>query len=195
LNKEAVVSALKGEPKKTGSPEHVAKALNKKSEKYKVKDPLIKKLKKGILPTDEDLEIHTPEESWGFHLLIDCRDMNNKINSEEDIKGFFGELIDALDMKPLTEFFCKKVNDKEEGRGISAFQMITTSHIAMHFDDAGDNGFIDVFSCKKFDPRIVIKMVKEHFEPKQQMVQFVYRDTGMVIGDGDESDYEMHNTL
>jgi S-adenosylmethionine/arginine decarboxylase-like enzyme len=180
-----MISALKGEVKKPPA----------KSSKYVVKDPLIKKLKAGIVTDEEEPEVHTPDQSWGFHLLIDARDMDKSIDDEKDIENFFGELIKALDMKPLTEFFCKRVDNKEEGRGISAFQMITTSHISMHFDDAGYNGFMDVFSCKKFDPRIVLKMIKEHFKPKRMMVQFVYRDTGMVIGDGDESDYEMHNTL
>lgn len=194
MNKDVLVSALKDKPKDdAGSPQRVAKALAKK--KYVTKDPVIKKMKEGIVTNDEQPEVHTPDQSWGLHLLIDCRKLNNKINDEKDIKNFFSELIDALDMKPLTEFFCKKVDDKEEGRGISAFQMITTSHISMHFDDAGNNGFLDIFSCKKFEPRTVLKMVKEHFQPKQMMVQFVYRDTGMVIGDGDESDYEMHNTI
>jgi S-adenosylmethionine/arginine decarboxylase-like enzyme len=156
---------------------------------------MIVKLKKGIIDQQVRPEVHTPDESWGHHLLIDCLELNKKIDDEKDIKKFFEELITALDMVPLTEFFCVKVNDKVDGRGISAFQMITTSHIAMHFDDEGNNGFMDIFSCKKFDPRIVLEMVKEHFQPGNMMIQFVYRDTGVVIGKEDESDYEMHNTL
>ena len=120
--------------------------------------------------------------------------MDDEIDDEKDIEAFFTELIQALDMKPLSEFFCVRV-DNEEGRGISAFQMITTSHIAMHFDDDGHNGFMDVFSCKKFDPRIVLQMIEKHFKPDNMMVQFVYRDTGIVVGPDDKNDYEMHNTI
>lgn len=176
------------------TPRHVAQALS--TETKRVRDPLIRKIKReaGIGEAGAQ-EIHTPDESWGLHLLVDARGMNKEIDDEADIERFFTELIADLDMKPLTKFFCVKVDNEEEGRGISAFQMITTSHISMHFDDDGRNGFMDIFSCKKFDPVIVLKMIKKHFQPKSTMIQFVYRDTGMVIGDGDESDYEMHNTL
>jgi len=170
-------------------PRHLAQALPEEQ----VRDPFIRKLKRGF-PQKAKSERHTPEESWGFHLLIDCLDMDDEIDDEKDIEAFFTELIQALDMKPLSEFFCVRV-DNEEGRGISAFQMITTSHIAMHFDDDGHNGFMDVFSCKKFDPRIVLQMIEKHFKPDNMMVQFVYRDTGIVVGPDDKNDYEMHNTI
>jgi S-adenosylmethionine/arginine decarboxylase-like enzyme len=159
-----------------------------------VKDPFIKALKSGIVKSREKPPLHTPAQAWGFHLLVDCVGMNKAIDDEKDIEAFFTDLINALDMTPLTEFFCVKVNDKKDGRGISAFQMITTSHIAMHFDDAGHNGFMDVFSCKEFDPKIVLKMIEEHFKPKNTMVQFVYRDTGIVKDKGD-TNYEAHNTI
>lgn len=175
------------------TPTHLAKAMPEGSQ-GQPKDPLIRKLKVG-LPPGPKAEVHTPAESWGFHLLIDCLDLDDSIDDPKDIEAFFEELISALDMKPLTEFFCVRVDNKEEGRGISAFQMITTSHIAMHFDDEGNNGFMDVFSCKEFDPKIVLKMIQKHFEPKKIMIQFVYRDPGIVIGPGDRNDYEMHNTL
>ena len=158
-----------------------------------IKDPFIRKLKRGF--QSEKPETHTPDESWGYHLLMDCLEMDDEIDNEDDIRRFFEELIEALDMVPLTEFFCVRVNDGANDRGISAFQMITTSHIAMHFDDDGHNGFMDVFSCKKFDPRIVMEMVKKHFKPKNMMIQFVYRDTGVVIGPDDKDNPEMHNTL
>lgn len=128
------------------------------------------------------------DKSWGFHLLINCSGLDEKIDSEEDVREFFNELIKALKMKKLTEFFYKKVDNKEEGRGLSAFQMITTSHIAMHFDDAGRTGYLDIFSCKTFDPDTVIKMVKKYFKAKKIATQFIYRDSGLPLkGKDDET--------
>jgi len=203
MDKNATITALKGDTKKepVGPAKQVVKALGeKKSDKYnvsEVSDPWLKKIKKGVIDDMAKLEIHTPEEALGLHIMLDCLGMNPNIDDEADIKDFFQKLIEALDMTPLTEFFSVRVDDKETGRGISAFQMITTSHIAMHFDDAGHNGYLDVFSCKLFDPKIVVKMIKDHFKPKDVMIQVVFRDTGLVKGkiDGVEINYEMHNTL
>jgi S-adenosylmethionine/arginine decarboxylase-like enzyme len=124
---------------------------------------------------------HPPadDKSWGFHLLIDCSGLNEKMDSEDDIEEFFDKLIKALKMKKLTEFFCVSVDDTEDGRGISAFQMITTSHISMHFDDVKRCGYLDIFSCKKFDPDPAIKMIKDFFKPKAVASQLIYRDSGL----------------
>jgi len=120
-------------------------------------------------------------KSWGFHLLVDCSNCNDKIDSPDDIEEFFDQVIKKLKMKKLTEFFYEKV-EGEEGRGVSAFQMITTSHISMHFDDEKRSGYLDIFSCKEFDPAPVVKMIKEYFEPKGIASQFIYRSAGMIKG-------------
>ena len=122
------------------------------------------------------------DESWGFHLLINCSSCNDKIDSEEDIRDFFKKLIKKLTMKELTPLIIKKVNNKEEGRGISAFQMITTSHFAMHFDDAKRSGYLDIFSCKVFKPEPVVELIREHFQPKKIVSQMIFRDAGLRKG-------------
>jgi S-adenosylmethionine/arginine decarboxylase-like enzyme len=105
--------------------------------------------------------------------------MNDKIDSEQDIRAFFDKLIKQLGMKKLTDIVIKKVDNKEEGRGISAFQMITTSHFAMHFDDQKRSGYIDIFSCKKFDYDTVVKEIKKHYQPKKIVSQMIFRDAGL----------------
>ena len=121
------------------------------------------------------------EESWGFHLLMNCSECNGKIDSPKDIEMFFDKLIKAMKMKKLTDFVFKKV-EGEDGRGVSGFQMITTSHIAMHFDDEKRSGYLDIFSCKDFDSDMVVKMVKEYFQPKHIASQLIYRDAGLGTG-------------
>jgi S-adenosylmethionine/arginine decarboxylase-like enzyme len=171
MTKESIVSALRGESPKKGetNSSSVVKALNT----TKSPEPAITLSDKENPPTKG--------KSWGFHLLIDCSEMNEKINSPKAIEEFFDNVIKALKMKKLTEFFYKKVSG-EEGRGVSAFQMITTSHISMHFDDNKRSGYLDIFSCKKFDPDIVIKMIDKYFEPKDMASQLIYRDAGLIKG-------------
>ena len=115
------------------------------------------------------------KKSWGFHLLVVMRGCNKEMDNITDIRGFFTALIRELKMKELTPFIYRRVNS-EEGRGISAFQMIQTSHISAHFDDAMDRGFIDVFSCKPFDEKAAIALIKRYFNPKRFASKFIYRD-------------------
>lgn len=169
MNKESTVAALKENGSSKGANEfnHVIKALNTTESP---EPSMLLSDKKD--PPDKN-------KSWGFHLLINCSEMDKKINSEKDISKFFDMVINKLGMKKLGPFVHESVDDAEEGRGISAFQMITTSHISMHFDDKYLSGYIDIFSCKPFDASPVVKMVKEYFQPKSVASQLIYRDAGM----------------
>lgn len=117
-------------------------------------------------------------KSWGYHLLVDCSSCNDKIDDEKCIEDFIDLLVNELDMKKLSPLTLERV-DGEDGRGISAMQMITTSHLACHFDDDKRSGYIDVFSCKEFKPETALKTIEEYFQPKRMAHQFVYRDAGL----------------
>ena len=117
------------------------------------------------------------KKSWGFHLLVDASGLNKKMDSPTDIRGFFRVLIRTLKMKELTPLMLVKVKG-EEGRGISALQGITTSHLCAHFDDEKRCAYIDIFSCKTFKPEIALALIKETFDPKRMTHKFLYRDAG-----------------
>jgi S-adenosylmethionine/arginine decarboxylase-like enzyme len=118
------------------------------------------------------------KKSWGFHLLIDMSKCNDKIDSLDEVERFFGELIEELGMTPLSDIMVKKV-EGEDGRGVSAVQMITTSSITFHSDDDERSVYLDVFSCKDFDPKQVLKFATGYFQPKEHAAQMIYRDAGL----------------
>lgn len=121
-------------------------------------------LKKPAQPKSYDI--------W-YHLLLDIYDCVN-LDDHKIIKAFFKELIKDLEMKPLTDILIVSV-DNDEGHGTSALQMITTSSITYHADDKYYCAFIDVFSCKAYDPQIPIRLVKKYFNPKDGRIKFIYR--------------------
>ena len=170
MNKDSVINALRGSKTEGSSKPSIIKALNTTESPY------------PAMTLSDEKDPPKDTKSWGFHLLIDCSGMDEKIDSPELIEEFFDKVIKKLKMKKLTEFFYDKVDSEEEGRGVSAFQMITTSHISMHFDDKGRSGYLDIFSCKKFEPTIVVEMVQEYFKPKKLASQFIYRDSGLIKG-------------
>jgi S-adenosylmethionine decarboxylase len=47
--------------------------------------------------------------------------------------------------------------------GYTLVQLIETSNICAHFVNENDTMYLDVFSCKPFDDKVVIALVKEYF--------------------------------
>jgi len=113
---------------------------------------------------------------WGFHLSLDCSSCNiGKITSAENISNFAKELVRNIDMKAYGE---PQVVHFGEGNkaGYTLIQLIETSNIAGHFcDDSGDV-YLDVFSCKKFDPNIVADTVETYFNPTSIKMNFLHRN-------------------
>jgi len=80
-------------------------------------------------------------------------------------------------MEAVGEPIVKRM-DNERGRGVSGVQLITTSTITFHGDDEKWCVYLDVFSCKAYDPKVVFDYVKECFTPKYIGHKFLYRDAG-----------------
>lgn len=115
---------------------------------------------------------------WGYHLVVDCSDCNHDVDNPKIVSKFLTELVKELKMiavgKPIVHQF--KGERVEEGRGTSGVQIITTSSITFHSDDDQWSAYIDVFSCKEFHPKSVLKMIVKHFKPKHMIPLFLYRD-------------------
>lgn len=94
------------------------------------------------------------------HLVVRAEVDNPIINKAKATK-FLRSLIKKINMKPLygpTASYCKM----EGNKGITAFAIIETSHIAMHIWDETQPALVqlDVYSCSDFDPKTVF----EHLE-------------------------------
>ena len=103
---------------------------------------------------------------WGKHLSIDASDCNELRLSPEDLAKWVRELVKRIDMvaygDPQIIHFGK---DDPKLAGWTVSQLIETSNIMAHFCDNTGEAYIDVFSCKDFDPAIVEKHFQETFEP------------------------------
>lgn len=62
--------------------------------------------------------------------------------------------------KPQVVFF-----GKDNKAGYTLVQLIETSNITGHFVEEDNSAFIDVFSCKEFDPKDVEKVLQLFFQP------------------------------
>jgi S-adenosylmethionine/arginine decarboxylase-like enzyme len=110
----------------------------------------------------------TTEESglgaaWGLSTSIDLSDCNAAtIRDRELIQRFVIELCTLIDMRRYGE--CQIVNFGE-GRvaGFSMLQLIETSLISAHFANESNRAYLDVFSCKAYDPDLVAEFSRQFF--------------------------------
>jgi S-adenosylmethionine/arginine decarboxylase-like enzyme len=130
-----------------------------------------RRLHSGLIDLDKSIS----DENWGYHLLVDLGGCDNNINDMEYVKAFIQRLVKILDMHPIGAPVVVHV-DSEEGKGVSAVQLITTSTITFHGDENGNQAFIDIFSCKPYSVEIVLSFINRVFTPKTIKHGFLYRN-------------------
>ena len=124
-------------------------------------------------------EILTESKSnyWGWHLILDCSECNDNISDKDTIQTVIKELVNRTKMKAVGKPIIKFLKPGDiHLQGYSCIQLIETSSITMHLNDAPESSaYIDVFSCKEFEPQVVIDVIKEYFEPKKIKQKFLHR--------------------
>jgi len=113
---------------------------------------------------------------WGLAASIDLHACNGQmIRDAEKIRQFVKELLLLIDMKAYGE--CTVVNFGEDPRvaGFSMTQLIETSLISAHFANQTNNVYLDVFSCKFYDPDQAAQFAKKFFEAKDYSLNVTYR--------------------
>jgi S-adenosylmethionine/arginine decarboxylase-like enzyme len=103
--------------------------------------------------------------NWGYHLVLNasrCGALN--IRCAKNIKGFSDSLVKRIDMVAygLPQIVHFGTGDKA---GFTLLQLIETSCISAHFSEEINAMFLDVFSCKPFNPHDVEEHVVEWFNP------------------------------
>ena len=112
---------------------------------------------------------------WGLSSSIDLYGCNPVfIRNPEKIRQFVRELCDLIKMKRHGETLIQRFGDGSL-YGYSMFQFIETSSITAHFDETEDRAFIDIFSCKSFDPEVAAQFAKEFFEAREMKITSLER--------------------
>lgn len=113
--------------------------------------------------------------SWGYHLIAQFSGCNiEKITSKENVENFSKALVEAIDMVAYGE--PQVVNfgtgNKE---GFTLVQLIETSNICAHFCNEDGSVYLDVFSCKEFEPEIAMDVFATFFEPELEEYDYIER--------------------
>jgi len=113
---------------------------------------------------------------WGVLASFDIYDADpGMIRDAKRIERFVHELCDLIDMKRHGD--CKIVHfgEEEKEEGFSMTQLIETSLISGHFANASNTVYLDVFSCKFYDPRQVAEFAMAFFKGGHYKLQIALR--------------------
>ena len=116
---------------------------------------------------------------FGDHIIIDLYDCcSGSLSNKEKIKKCIYDIVSATNMELMCVpviYDAKPISEKDKG-GVTAFAVITESHISMHtFPFRGYNS-IDVYTCRNdLDYKKVVDIVAEAFAPGKQDVSVIRR--------------------
>ena len=112
------------------------------------------------------------EEVWGVSSSFDIFGCNpDTIRDADKIKQFVIELCDLIEMKRFQDTLVVNFGEDERVAGFSMVQLIETSLISAHFANLTDTTYLDVFSCKPYDPDVVAEFAKKYFGGSEIVTQ------------------------
>lgn len=101
---------------------------------------------------------------WGVASSFDIYDCDPEIIRDADkIKQFVVELCDLIEMRRFGETTVVNFGEDERVAGYSMVQLIETSLISAHFANLTNTTYLDVFSCKPYDPEVVEEFATRFF--------------------------------
>jgi len=114
---------------------------------------------------------------FGYELIMDLHDCDLSVmTSKKKLQEYVDILCPLIDMvkygKLQLPYFG---HQKPQTKGYSLAQFIETSSITAHFSEYWRISYINIFSCKPFDPKIALKFTKEFFKAKKAKSRFIVR--------------------
>lgn len=107
---------------------------------------------------------HNGRKYYGRHMIATFEGCDENLLDIPTVKTFMIDLADAIKMVRYGDPIVARFGDGDKV-GLSGVQLITTSAIVLHTNDAYRDMFLDVFSCRDFDAPTVLDMVKARFAP------------------------------
>lgn len=114
--------------------------------------------------------------AWGLLTSVDLYECNPKtIRDAAAIKRYVDELCELIEMKQFGETQIVNFGEDEKVAGYSMVQLIETSLISGHFANKNNSAYIDIFSCKYYEPSVVVEFTKKFFESKEVKMHYILR--------------------
>jgi S-adenosylmethionine/arginine decarboxylase-like enzyme len=115
-------------------------------------------------------------QCWGLASSIDAKNCDPElIRSADAIKEYVVKLCDLIDMKRFQDTMVVHFGEDEKVAGYSMVQLIETSLISGHFANLTNAIYIDIFSCKIYDPYQAAEFTRNFFKASDAAVNICFR--------------------
>jgi S-adenosylmethionine/arginine decarboxylase-like enzyme len=117
------------------------------------------------------------DKIFGYELILDLYDCDLEVlKSKKKLDEYVNILCPLIKMekykKTMLEYFGTK---KSHTKGYSLLQFIETSSITGHFSEHWRIAYINIFSCKAFNPETAKKFSKVFFKASKVKSRFIKR--------------------
>lgn len=124
----------------------------------------------------------TTTNQYGLELILDLHGCDVSKFTRVSIRAYFEELCDLIDMQREDLHFWDDIDVAEEDKqtsphtqGTSAVQFILTSSIVIHALDQMKAVYINIFSCKVYDPKVAEEFSIQWFGATDALARTVDR--------------------
>jgi S-adenosylmethionine decarboxylase len=109
------------------------------------------------------------KKNYGKELILDLYDCDPKIiRSKKKILEYSEKLCNLIKVKRYGKAICERFGfGSDYITGYSLVQLIESSSITGHFSELWNRAFVNIFSCKSFDDKIVSNFTKKFFKAKK----------------------------
>jgi len=118
------------------------------------------------------------EMGYGKHLLVEVIVKDSApLTKISHLRKFFAEIVKQLHFTVIAKPFFYKFPSKDgyhEG-GITGFCIVGESHIAIHTWPEANYFAFDIFSCRNFDEKVSLRIIKNHFLTKHIYSEIIER--------------------
>ena len=122
------------------------------------------------------------EDQYGIELILDMHGCDTSKFTRVSITEYFERLCELIDMQREDLHFWDDVATSEEDKqtsphtqGTSAVQFILTSSIVIHTLDQLKAVYINIFSCKVYDPKVAEEFSVEWFSASDHSARILDR--------------------
>ena len=136
----------------------------------------------GLLKTTEarssipSFEQYNDLNAYGLYSSVDIYNCDPEIMRDADmIKLYLMQLCDLLEMHHSDDTNTIKFNSEKKKEGYSILKQIDTSIITGHFANLKNTAYIDIFSCRYFDPEVVAHFTVSYFKGSDYFLNITIR--------------------
>lgn len=116
------------------------------------------------------------QNPWGVLTSVDIYGCGpDIIRDAKMIAKFVKGLCETIEMKPFGNCQVVHLGEDEKIEGFSMTQLIETSLISGHFANATNTAYLDIFSCKFYEPRDVAEFAMSFFKGDHYKMQIALR--------------------